>query len=297
MPALAQSRERLRSPTFEKPLGPFGIDWAHKLAPDLAFYVVADGGVVYDAVSGVNFPLQAGSSPGATPLGDGIAFDGTAEAIENGPSGFQPLRTSTGDGQGSFTLLLIGSFIATATGQEAASVVSNSGSNGCVFLPNFTSNFGSSSGRMALDAYTSADNTVSIAGAVDGTVHAYAAVVVPAARPKLYLDGALPTQQTTGGTINSINLTGSTSGFIGICDNDGFNPNARGTHFAFAGFNRALDPVEILDISLDPYSLLSMQEGELPALFFMGGAPPPSGVSFRRTRSHLGTRINSRQVA
>lgn len=297
MAALLQGNERLRFPTIEKPRGSFRIDPSHPLAKDLAFFAVSDGPDLYDIVSGVAFPLSSGASPGAFAIGDGVTCTNATGAIGGGPSGWVPLATDKGDGTGALSLMLIAALNNTSSQHQAALIGDSTIPISCGFLANFTSSFATSSGRVCFDyGNNSSDNVVSIASAADNAPHVYVGTVSPGSQCKLYLDGVLPTQQTTGSDA-ALTLNLSTCG-INFCSADGFGDTQLAkTIFAFAGFNRALDAAEVLGLSVDPYSLLSTQEGELPALFFVGGAPPPSGVSFRRTRSHLGTRINSRQVA
>lgn len=296
MSVLARSREQLRFPKPEKPLGPFQVDPANKFASDLAFFIIADHGAVYDVVSGLEFVLQSGSLPGVTAAGDGIACDGTVGAIANGPAGFNPLLTDSGDTTGGHTLMFVGSINASTSQHFVCGVADTVNQRMSGFLANYTSSFSNSSGRMLMDyGNNSTDNVVSIASAADGLPHVYIGTRAPSTQAKIYLDGALPTQQTTGSS-TSVSLNLSSARFV-LADDNGFGDvQTHKTFLAFAGFNRVLDALEILEISLDPYSLLCTQEGELPVLF-LGGAPPPSGVAFRRTRSALGTRTNSRQVA
>jgi len=278
--------DRLRFPTQEKPRGPLRIDWRHPLAQALCVCVVHS-----DMADGVDIDLVRGGNPGAidgpvdTYLGTGTRYN-IADGVGYNLPYKSALSTSDGAGGGDLTLAIQFCLNAAADWQYIVkqtnpaltayfSIVSNptgSGGNLIYATPagyqviSFTANLG----QVYAVAFTRRSGT-----------------------DYFYIDGA-----DTGVTQADIaTVWDSTSDFgWGDVDNGAANASVDFTALQTAAWNRALDPSEILVWSQDPYRFLLPAESEM-AVLFTSGTPPGSSVTFRRTRSHLGTKVNSRQVA
>lgn len=284
MPALLKAAPaRLLFPTIEKPPGPWQIDWSHALAQSLAVCVVHS-----DIAPGVDLDLvRGGYGNGSSGFQDTAFGGGTRFNISNGVSVTLPaheLSTSTGSGTGDLTVAIQMRWNASPDWNSIVGIADTGSSHFFKILSDSTSG-----ANLILD--TSYNYTEASFSATVGRFYAIV-MVRSGSTASLYVDGVVVASQTDTGAV------WSSSSVFGWGDIAAGAPNRTVDFTAVqtAAWNRALDPSSILQWSQDPFCFLAPPEGEMPA-FFAGGAPPASGVIFRRTRSHLGTKVNSRQVA
>lgn len=265
--------------------GPYRVEWNHGVAAGLAC-VFAEELPLCDAVTGTILDWGSANSAVMTAFGGGVGCDGTSNAQIGAGGSFAPLRTSSGDGLGDFTLFAIASPAATGSGGSSLFGQDDDATgDGCFIGVNYSATFGAHSGAVIASVYLSGggnyDNAYASSGC-DGNLHAFAMTRSVAANSiGLWIDGKSAATATMSADRNI--LAGSTPHiFLGGNPQDSV-PAIDGAIVFAAAWNRALSPSEILQVSTDPYCFLAPSERALPALFAVPAAPLP----YCRPNMHL----------
>lgn len=266
-------------------LGPYHVDWSQGLAAGLAC-VFAEVSPFRDAVTGTVLAWGSANTSVMTPLGGGVGCNGTTNAQIGAGSGFAPLRTSTGNGLGDFTLFAIASPAATGAGGSSVFGQGDEATgDGCFIGVNYGATFGAHSGAVMGSIYLSGggnyDNAYAASGC-DGGLHAFAMARNLATNDVgLWIDGKSAATVTMSADRNIL-ASSAPHIFFGGSPVDTV-PAISGAVLFAAAWNRALSAAEILQVSLDPYCFLAPSEDPLPALF----AAPVASLPYRRPNMHL----------
>ncbi|HUN46563.1 MAG TPA: hypothetical protein VMU85_08585 [Stellaceae bacterium] len=203
-------------------------------------------GPLWDAVRGYAVPAGSASAKVMSPYGLAAHINGSGNSSWRSSGNLMPLATSTGDGGGDLTLLMMMNCPATAGGgQSLGGQGDYSGAGGGVgFFANWNASFANSSGTIGFDCFTaSSDVGITCASQLDGNYHVLVGKRTGSSHA-LWIDATKPTQTSFGSGIS--NILGGTNNTIGIND-DG----AQAFSVPFmAGWNRALSDAEIVYVSL-----------------------------------------------
>jgi hypothetical protein len=231
----------------KKPVGPVKIDWSHPLTRELRFCDIAGAG---DLVSGSAPSVDNTTKKGSS---DGLVLVCSTSQI-NRQYDFDPLKTSSGDGLGNFTMVVRGNPFATTTSSHA--FVQKADDNGSPFNQvglyfNTNASFGGTNASFAFIAYDGGTSAVASAGQIDSEFHTFAGHRVGTAM-FIYRDGVA--LATASPAVRDI-YDGNRRIAIGSNGSSGANAYLGDITFAMA-WDRALTDIEHASLAADPYQFL-----------------------------------------
>ena len=232
-----------------------GIDLSHPLAKDLAMFINPGAGN-YDIRSrrsgAFNGTFRRASQPG-------VGIMATANSSVGSAFTSSPMRTSTANGLGDFTYLVIAAPVASSTREFF--VVSQNGSTEFYFGANVNVGLTATSGMVSAQTNSGGASGVQAASAVDGKPHVFVytrKINGASGDGALYRDGVL----LGSGIVNMVQMWSSASSdYVAGYSASGWGVS--GPVSLVLGWNRALSPAEVAQISTNPYQLLAMQSRQI----------------------------------
>lgn len=264
----------LITPTIwtRQPQFPSRIDWQDPISRGLAFAANAGAGF-HDALTG-----RIGTQNGVSVVSEsrhGRSYDAASNASIGASWSGSRLSTSTGNGQGDFTVLVLSNPVASSTREMLFSVTN--GSTEFYLAANANVSLTAASGTVTGNTNSGGPNGVAVAGAVDGNWHTYAYGRTGGATGtgKLWVDGVassavIVANAAMWSSTSANNIGGYTGANWGI---SGQVPLA-------LAWNRLLDDAEIAALTRNPWQIFQ----PLQRRVFVG--VPSSGLNISAT---LGT--------
>ncbi len=203
-------------------------------------------GPLWDAVHGFAVSAGSASSKVMSPYGLAAHIDGSGNSRWRSGGTLAPLVTSTGDGTGDLTLMMIMNCPASASGGQTLGGQFDVGGvgGGAGFFANWNASFANTSGSIGFDCFTtSTDVGIVCAGQLDGGYHVLVGKRTGSSHA-LWVDATKPAQTSFGSGI--ANISGGNNNTLNITDDA-----LQSFSVPFmAGWNRALADAEIVYVSL-----------------------------------------------
>lgn len=243
-----------------------GINLSHPLAKDLAMFINPGAGA-YDQ-RGRRSGAFNGTFRRANQRGMGIMA--TANSSVGCAFSASPMKTSSANGLGDFTYLVIAAPIASTTREFFA--VSQNGATEFYFGANFNVGLTATSGMLSAQTNSGGASGVQVASVIDGKPHVFAysrKINGASGDGALYMDGVL----LASNVVNMVQMWSSASTDY-VAGYSGAGWGVSGPVSLVIGWNRALSAAEVAQISANPYQLFAS-----PAMSFAdvaaGGTDTP----------------------
>ena len=203
-------------------------------------------GPLWDAVHGYAVAPGSASAKAMSPYGLAARVNGSGNSGWQSSGNQAPLVTSTADGTGDLTLMMIMNCPASASGGQSLGGQSdhNEVGGGVGFFANWNASFANTSGSVGFDCFTANDDVgIVCASQLDGGHHVLVGKRAGSTHA-LWVDATKPAQTVFGSGVS--NILGGTNNTLAIYDDA-----AQSFSVPFmAGWNRALSDAEIVYVSL-----------------------------------------------